>query len=270
MEDQNLSMIERLRRRNQNINNNQQNNTYEHQNTYENEEYNHQTNNNQFSDEYNSTQFSTSNTENINDFENDFNTNYDDNCKNDFKNEFKNEQKEEKEENQKEDVENKFQCSICLDTCQNPVVTQCGHMYCWECLREWLDHQKTCPMCHSQVSEENVIPIYTGTDSTDPRTAPRPQGHYTPPPEQPRQQRNPFMFNGANFMFGFGLPGMMMNFGNMNLFGGNMNNNGEQRELTEEERRQRKKQKYLMLIIILLPIILNIIRFLFWPSVIYY
>ncbi|KOO33551.1 ring finger protein 5 [Chrysochromulina tobinii] len=27
-----------------------------------------------------------------------------------------------------------FECNICLETACNPVITQCGHLYCWPCL----------------------------------------------------------------------------------------------------------------------------------------
>ena len=27
-----------------------------------------------------------------------------------------------------------FECNICYDLAQSPVVTLCGHLYCWPCL----------------------------------------------------------------------------------------------------------------------------------------
>ncbi|KAL7488083.1 hypothetical protein ACHAW6_013676 [Cyclotella cf. meneghiniana] len=36
--------------------------------------------------------------------------------------------------------DNRFICSICLETVSNePVVTRCGHLYCWRCLYQWLE-----------------------------------------------------------------------------------------------------------------------------------
>ena len=27
-----------------------------------------------------------------------------------------------------------FECNICLDLASHPVITLCGHLYCWPCL----------------------------------------------------------------------------------------------------------------------------------------
>lgn len=35
--------------------------------------------------------------------------------------------------------DSRFSCNICLDHVQEPVVTQCGHLYCWPCLYRWLE-----------------------------------------------------------------------------------------------------------------------------------
>lgn len=34
-----------------------------------------------------------------------------------------------------------FECNICFDAARDPVVTQCGHLYCWPCL-----HQVSLPL----------------------------------------------------------------------------------------------------------------------------
>ena len=105
-----------------------------------------------------------------------------------------------------------FECNICLDTASNPVVTMCGHLYCWPCLNSWLQANSPtsnqCPCCKSLVTRETVIPIYCrGQESNDPRyflinnrkqpDASRPSGQRTNPPS-----RNPFA-NVFNIQFGF-------------------------------------------------------------------
>lgn len=47
------------------------------------------------------------------------------------------------------DRDSAFICNICLEiTTKDPVVTQCGHLYCWSCLFRWLNtRHSTCPVC---------------------------------------------------------------------------------------------------------------------------
>ncbi|KAG0456891.1 hypothetical protein HPP92_022048 [Vanilla planifolia] len=72
-------------------------------------------------------------------------------------------------ESSEEDTEMKnrsvanFECNICFDIAKEPVVTSCGHLFCWSCLYQWLhvhsDH-KECPVCKGEVTEANIFPIY--------------------------------------------------------------------------------------------------------------
>lgn len=134
---------------------------------------------------------------------------------------------------QSADNESAFICNICLEiTTKDPVVTQCGHLYCWPCLYRWLNTQHTpvCPVCKAGISRENVIPLFIrGAECHDPRsTAPgsssggagvgadeavpsRPGGHRP----EPQQQTNAAgmqgitgqlnaQFGGMSFSGGFG------------------------------------------------------------------
>ncbi|KAL6658968.1 hypothetical protein ACP70R_003008 [Stipagrostis hirtigluma subsp. patula] len=64
-----------------------------------------------------------------------------------------------------------FECNICLDTAKEPVVTPCGHLFCWPCLYQWLHAHSAhseCPVCKGEVLEVNVTPIYgRGGDERD-------------------------------------------------------------------------------------------------------
>lgn len=56
-----------------------------------------------------------------------------------------------------------FECNICLDPAKEPVVTPCGHLFCWPCLYQWLhghSPHSECPVCKGEVLEVNVTPIY--------------------------------------------------------------------------------------------------------------
>ncbi|KAL1206909.1 E3 ubiquitin-protein ligase RMA3 [Cardamine amara subsp. amara] len=77
-----------------------------------------------------------------------------------------------------------FDCCICLDLSKDPVVTNCGHLYCWSCLYRWLQvsEAKECPVCKGEVSVKTVTPIYgrgknkrDSEEVSDTKIPPRPQ-----------------------------------------------------------------------------------------------
>ncbi|KAL2466479.1 E3 ubiquitin-protein ligase RMA1 [Abeliophyllum distichum] len=72
-----------------------------------------------------------------------------------------------------------FECNICLDLVKDPVVTFCGHLYCWPCIYRWItfpntslenpdQHQPQCPVCKTEVSQKTLIPLYGRGQSTNP------------------------------------------------------------------------------------------------------
>ncbi|PKU75191.1 uncharacterized protein LOC110098872 [Dendrobium catenatum] len=69
----------------------------------------------------------------------------------------------EKEAEEKNKCATNFDCYICFDIAKEPVVTSCGHLFCWPCLYQWLhvhSDDKECPVCKGEVSEAIVTPIY--------------------------------------------------------------------------------------------------------------
>lgn len=65
-----------------------------------------------------------------------------------------------------------FNCNICLDSACDPVVTLCGHLYCWPCIYKWLHDQNfstepknktqrgNCPVCKANLSDSSFVPLY--------------------------------------------------------------------------------------------------------------
>lgn len=62
-----------------------------------------------------------------------------------------------------------FDCNICLDFASDPVVTLCGHLYCWSCIYKWFhiqsaslapDEYPQCPVCKAEISHTTVVPLY--------------------------------------------------------------------------------------------------------------
>lgn len=128
-----------------------------------------------------------------------------------------------------------FECNICFDLAQDPVITLCGHLFCWPCLYRWLrhhSHSQECPVCKALVQEDKLVPLYgRGKTQSDPRNKSypgmeiphRPSGQRpqtAPPPPPP--QANPFGNYGFGLMGGF-IPMATARIGNFTLstaFGG--------------------------------------------------
>ncbi|KAF0689799.1 Aste57867_18787 [Aphanomyces stellatus] len=52
------------------------------------------------------------------------------------------------------------ECSICYDTMQVPVQLPCAHMFCEECVCEWFDRERSCPLCRADVISPANKPLY--------------------------------------------------------------------------------------------------------------
>jgi hypothetical protein len=87
--------------------------------------------------------------------------------------------------------DSRFSCNICLEAVLEPVVTQCGHLYCWPCLYQWLEpgmlpaerqaltgnmvfagqpvdeSRRVCPVCKASCSVPMIVPIYVRTASEE-------------------------------------------------------------------------------------------------------
>ncbi|XP_009784751.1 E3 ubiquitin-protein ligase RMA3 [Nicotiana tabacum] len=73
-----------------------------------------------------------------------------------------------------------FDCNICLDSAHDPVVTLCGHLYCWPCIYKWLQVENSnpgseetpkCPVCKAHISNSSLVPLYgRGTSSAEHRS----------------------------------------------------------------------------------------------------
>uniref|UniRef100_A0A7N0T8X3 E3 ubiquitin-protein ligase RMA n=1 Tax=Kalanchoe fedtschenkoi TaxID=63787 RepID=A0A7N0T8X3_KALFE len=110
-----------------------------------------------------------------------------------------------------------FECNICLDLAQDPIVTLCGHLFCWPCLYRWLHHHsysQECPVCKALIQEEKLVPLYgRGKKREDPRSKPLPDMRI---PNRPTGQRpetaeppnaNQYMPAGFDGMTGGGFAG---------------------------------------------------------------
>ncbi|PAA78686.1 hypothetical protein BOX15_Mlig029692g3, partial [Macrostomum lignano] len=77
-----------------------------------------------------------------------------------------------------------FECNICLEPVTEPVVSLCGHLFCWPCVHRWLTARPqapSCPVCKGPISEDALVPVYGRSGRSGPELGPpvppRPSGH---------------------------------------------------------------------------------------------
>ncbi|RLN66852.1 hypothetical protein BBJ28_00007758 [Nothophytophthora sp. Chile5] len=47
-------------------------------------------------------------------------------------------------------------CSICYEAMRQPVKLPCSHMFCEECVTEWFDRERSCPLCRASVGPSSL------------------------------------------------------------------------------------------------------------------
>lgn len=50
-------------------------------------------------------------------------------------------------------------CSLCLEPRQDTSLTTCGHLFCWDCIIDWLDEREECPICREKLKKSNVVQL---------------------------------------------------------------------------------------------------------------
>ncbi|KAI9116362.1 hypothetical protein K1719_012529 [Acacia pycnantha] len=80
---------------------------------------------------------------------------------------------------------NFFDCNICLDMARDPILTCCGHLFCWPCLYQVsyaYSNVRECPVCKGEVAETGIIPIYGNKDDSSNRQLELKESGFTIPP----------------------------------------------------------------------------------------
>lgn len=49
-----------------------------------------------------------------------------------------------------------YDCPICYESPKQGVTLPCSHIFCELCIVEWLDKERTCPVCRAQVEFEST------------------------------------------------------------------------------------------------------------------
>ena len=50
-------------------------------------------------------------------------------------------------------------CTLCLEPMRDPSVTNCGHVFCWECIVDWCREKPECPLCRQECLPQRILPL---------------------------------------------------------------------------------------------------------------
>jgi len=54
------------------------------------------------------------------------------------------------------DVDDDYRCSICRDIIEDPIASQCEHVFCKICINEWLQTQSSCPVDRTPLNSSQL------------------------------------------------------------------------------------------------------------------
>ncbi|KAL2144411.1 hypothetical protein VTI28DRAFT_9148 [Corynascus sepedonium] len=50
-------------------------------------------------------------------------------------------------------------CTLCLEELKDPAATQCGHVFCWACIGDWVREKPECPLCRREAVVQHILPL---------------------------------------------------------------------------------------------------------------
>lgn len=50
-------------------------------------------------------------------------------------------------------------CMLCLSLMVEPAAAVCGHIFCWDCIVNWIREHPECPLCRQGCLEQNLLPL---------------------------------------------------------------------------------------------------------------
>ncbi|KAI9059647.1 peroxisome assembly protein per8 [Trametes sanguinea] len=51
-------------------------------------------------------------------------------------------------------------CTLCLEERTNSCATECGHLFCWNCIVGWGREKAECPLCRQSLNLNLLLPVY--------------------------------------------------------------------------------------------------------------
>ncbi|CAD6889131.1 unnamed protein product [Tilletia caries] len=57
-----------------------------------------------------------------------------------------------------------LRCTLCMEQRTpergNSAVTECGHVFCWDCITGWAREKPECPLCRQSLAPSRLLPVY--------------------------------------------------------------------------------------------------------------
>jgi hypothetical protein len=59
-------------------------------------------------------------------------------------------------------------CSICMSPFSNPVLAPCHHVFCFQCIVPWFNHQQSCPQCRTALQPHQLMRLSSTSETSPP------------------------------------------------------------------------------------------------------